>query len=50
MRRFLIVVGVLLLVFWIATAPTSAAGSVQDVGNAIYNAASNVTTFFDTLF
>ena len=50
MKRILTLVAVALVVFLIITAPGQAAGSVQNIGNILYNAAQSVSTFFTTLF
>lgn len=48
-RKMLIVVAVALGIFLIVTAPQAAAGSVQNVGNILYDAAQSMSTFFTSL-
>ncbi|MFP5023170.1 hypothetical protein [Pseudonocardia phyllosphaerae] len=49
MRKFLILLAVALGIFLVVTAPQAAAGSVQNVGNILYNAAQSVSTFVTSL-
>jgi len=37
---------VILVIFWIVTAPGAAAGSVENMGNTLRDWATNVTAFF----
>ncbi|SFM94899.1 hypothetical protein SAMN05216207_1005109 [Pseudonocardia ammonioxydans] len=48
-RKILILVAVALGIFLVVTAPTAAAGSVQNVGNILYDAAQSVSTFVTSL-
>lgn len=50
MKRVLTLLGVALVIFLILTNPNGAAGSVQNIGNILYNAAQSVTVFFTNLF
>ena len=50
MKRLLIIVGVLLVLFFIITNPGGASSVVQNIGNILYDAAQSVTTFFNNLF
>jgi hypothetical protein len=49
-KKILGLVVIALVVFFIITQPTGAAGSIQNIGNILYNAAQSVTTFFTSLF
>lgn len=50
MQRAITVVVVLLVLFWIIDAPTSAAGTVHTIVYALGDAARQVTVFLRTLF
>ncbi|MHA6796530.1 hypothetical protein ACVGVM_23915 [Pseudonocardia bannensis] len=50
LKKILTLLGVALVVFFIVTQPAGAAGSIQNIGNILYNAAQSVTTFFTQLF
>jgi hypothetical protein len=48
-RKILIFAAVALGIFLVVTAPQAAAGSVQNVGNILYDAAQSVSTFVTSL-
>lgn len=50
MKKVLTLLGVALVIFLILTNPNGASGSVQNIGNILYNAAQSVTVFFTNLF
>jgi hypothetical protein len=49
-KKILTIVAAALVVFFIVTQPAGAAGSIQSIGNILYNAANSVTSFFQQLF
>lgn len=50
LKKILGFVAIALVVFFIITQPAGAAGSIQNIGNILYNAAQSVTSFFTQLF
>jgi hypothetical protein len=50
LRRFLILVGVAIVLFFVITNPTGAADVVQSILAIIGNALSSIATFFRSLF
>ena len=50
LRRFLIIVGVAVVLFFVITQPVGAANVVQSILAIIGNALSSIATFFRSLF
>lgn len=46
MKRILIVAGVCLLVYWVWNSPNGAAGSVENIGALLRDAADSMIVFF----
>ncbi|WP_216362175.1 hypothetical protein [Pseudonocardia sp. N23] len=50
MKKIVGILAIALVIFFIVTSPTGAAGFLSSLGNILSNAASSIITFFTSVF